>query len=69
MSKTLTNQQKKDWAKMLYMQGELQSRQIAEKVGVSPVTMSKWSKEGNWEMLRRPSPPRGRNRYAISTCR
>ena len=52
MSKTLTNQQKKDWAKMLYMQGELQSRQIAEKVGVSPVTMSKWSKEGNWEMLR-----------------
>lgn len=41
MSKTLTNQQKKDWAKMLYMQGELQSRQIAEKVGVSPVTMSK----------------------------
>ena len=35
---------------MLYMQGELQSRQIAEKVGVSPVTMSKWSKEGNWEM-------------------
>lgn len=52
MSKTLTNQQKKDWAKMLYMQGELQCRQIAEKVGVSPVTMSKWSKEGNWEMLR-----------------
>ena len=52
MSKTLTNQQKKDWAKMLYMQGELQSRQIAEKVGVSPVTMSKWSREGNWEMLR-----------------
>lgn len=37
---------------MLYMQGELQSRQIAEKVGVSPVTMSKWSREGNWEMLR-----------------
>ena len=52
MSKTLTNQQKKDWAKMLYMQGELQSGQIAEKVGVSPVTMSKWSREGNWEMLR-----------------
>lgn len=52
MSKTLTNQQKKDRAKMLYMQGELQSRQIAEKVGVSPVTMSKWSREGNWEMLR-----------------
>ena len=36
MSKTLTNQQKKDWAKMLYMQGELQSRQIAEKSGRQP---------------------------------
>lgn len=24
----------------------------SRKVGVSPVTMSKWSKEGNWEMLR-----------------
>nr|DAP56148.1 MAG TPA: Protein of unknown function (DUF1804) [Caudoviricetes sp.] len=52
MSKTLTNQQKKDWAKLLYMQGELQSKQIAEKVGINPVTMSKWSKEGNWDMLR-----------------
>lgn len=52
MSKTLTNQQKKDWAKLLYMQGELQSKQIAEKVGINPVTMSKWNKEGNWDMLR-----------------
>lgn len=52
MSKTLTNQQKKDWAKLLFLQGELQSKQIAEKVGINPVTMSKWSKEGNWEMLR-----------------
>lgn len=52
MSKTLTNQQKKDWAKLLFMQGELQIQQIAAKVDVSRATLSRWIKEGNWEMLR-----------------
>lgn len=52
MAKALTNQQKKDWAKLLYMQGELQNQQIAEKVGVNRITIGKWVKEGNWEMLR-----------------
>lgn len=52
MAKTLTNQQKKDWAKLLFMQGELTMQQIAEKVDVNRVTISKWIKEGNWEMLR-----------------
>lgn len=52
MAKTLTNQQKKDWAKLLFMQGELQIQQIAAKVDVNRVTLSRWIKEGNWEMLR-----------------
>ena len=52
MAKALTNQQKKDWAKLLFMQGELQNQQIAEKVGVNRITIGKWVKEGNWEMLR-----------------
>lgn len=52
MAKTLTNQQKKDWAKLLFMQGELQNQQIAEKVDVNRITIGKWAKEGNWEMLR-----------------
>lgn len=52
MAKALTNQQKKDWAKLLFMQGELQNQQIAEKVGINRATMSRWVKEENWEMLR-----------------
>ena len=52
MAKALTNQQKKDWAKLLFMQGELQNQQIAEKVDVNRITIGKWAKEGNWEMLR-----------------
>lgn len=52
MAKALTNQQKKDWAKLLFMQGELQNQQIAEKVGINRATISRWVKEENWEMLR-----------------
>lgn len=37
---------------MLYMQGELQSRQIAEKGGCQPYRYEQVEKEGNWEMLR-----------------
>lgn len=52
MAKVLTNQQKKDWAKLLFMQGELQNQQIAEKVGINRATIGRWVKEENWEMLR-----------------
>ncbi len=42
---------KKEFARILYMQGEAQSL-IAEKTGVSKVTINKWVKDGGWETLR-----------------
>lgn len=52
MTSTLTNQQKKDWAKLLYMQERLTLQEIAARVGVSRVTVGKWAQAGSWEMLR-----------------
>lgn len=52
MGKELTNQQKKDWAKVIFLQENLTIQEIAAKVGVSRVTMGKWVKEGNWEMYK-----------------
>lgn len=52
MGKELTNQQKKDWAKVIFLQENLTIQEIAVKVGVSRVTMGKWVKEGNWEMYK-----------------
>lgn len=51
---TLTNAQKKEWAKTLYLQGVMTQKDIADKVGVSKVTMTKWvnDPEDNWEKLK-----------------
>jgi len=49
----LNNNQKKDWAKTLYLLNELDQKTIAQKVGTSPQSMTKWVKEGNWEDLRK----------------
>lgn len=38
---------KKDYARLLYMQGE-QQKEIAEKVGVSAQTITKWVNVGGW---------------------
>ncbi|MGL5682643.1 MAG: hypothetical protein ACRDDZ_06235 [Marinifilaceae bacterium] len=45
----LTIQQKKDWAKTLYLKENLTQVEIAERVGISKVTMNKWVKDGKWE--------------------
>lgn len=42
---------KKDYARLLYMQGE-QQKSIAEKAGVSPQTVTKWVNTGNWSEQR-----------------
>ena len=42
---------KKDYARLLYMQGE-QQKTIAEKAGVSPQTVTKWVNTGNWQEQR-----------------
>lgn len=48
----LTNTQKKDWAKMLYTKENLTQSEIAERVGVSRVTVNKWINTENWEQLK-----------------
>lgn len=48
----LTREQKKEWAHLLYTKEHLTQLEIAEKVGVSRQTVSKWIKDGKWEELR-----------------
>lgn len=54
MSK-LTNAQKKEWAKTLYIGGGISQKDIAEKVDVSRVTLNKWvnDPDENWEKLKK----------------
>lgn len=48
----LTNQQKKDWAKTLYLRESLTQQEIADRVGVSRVSVSNWIRTGKWEEQR-----------------
>lgn len=48
----LTNQQKKEWAKTLYLKENLTQQEIAERVGVSRVSVSNWVRAGKWEEQR-----------------
>lgn len=44
---------KKNHAKLLYtVEGVTVQKELAERVGVSTVTMNKWFKEENWDTLR-----------------
>lgn len=45
----LTNTQKKEWAKTLFLKENLTQQEIADKVGVSRVTVNKWINTGKWE--------------------
>lgn len=47
---SLTNSQKKAWAKTIFLKDNKTQKEIAEEVGVREATISKWSKE--WEHLR-----------------
>lgn len=49
--KDLEASQRKDLARMYYMQGETQ-KDIADKVGVSRNTISAWIKDNKWDSLR-----------------
>ena len=48
----MTNQQKKEWAKLLYTKEQMLQKEIAEKVGVTPKTVSKWVTTEMWDKLR-----------------
>lgn len=45
----LTNAQKKEWAKTLYLRENLTQQEIADRVGCSRVTVSNWMRSGKWE--------------------
>ncbi|MGL4520807.1 MAG: helix-turn-helix domain-containing protein [Phocaeicola sp.] len=52
MSTNISNTQKKELAKILYTKENLTQAEIAERVGTSRVTIGKWIKNENWEMLK-----------------
>lgn len=45
----LTNAQKKEWAKTLYLRENLTQQEIADRVGCSRVSVSNWVRAGKWE--------------------
>lgn len=49
---TATIKQKKELAKLLYLRENLTQKEIAQKSGVSEVTISKWIKTERWEGLK-----------------
>jgi len=52
MANDLTNTQKKEWAKTLYLKENLTQQEIADRVGVSRVSVSNWVRTGKWEEQR-----------------
>lgn len=49
---TLTNEQKKELARELYLQGSFTFAEIADKVGSTRQTVSRWAEAGKWEDLK-----------------
>jgi DNA-binding XRE family transcriptional regulator len=45
----MTRQEKKDWAKLLYLRENLTQKEIAQRVNATEKTISKWVNEDNWE--------------------
>ncbi len=45
-------QQLRDYAKLLYTKDRITQKEIAARVGVSEVTISKWARADNWEGLK-----------------
>jgi transposase-like protein len=48
----MKNADKKDWAKLLFLQGDMTQKEIAAKVDISEQTLCKWVKIDNWEHQR-----------------
>lgn len=49
MTKNLSNTQKKEWAKTLYLKENLTQQEIADHVGVARVTVNRWIADEKWE--------------------
>ena len=52
MADKMTTGQRKEWAKLLFVKENLTQAEIAERVGVSRVTVNKWVSDGGWDALR-----------------
>jgi len=48
----LDKDQKRQWAQLLYIKENLTQKEIAERVGVSPVTVNRWVDKFGWKSLR-----------------
>lgn len=48
----LTIEQKREWAQLLYTKEHLTQKEIAERVGISVQTMSKWVAKFKWDDLK-----------------
>ena len=48
----LSISQRKEWAKELFVKDNLTQKAIAERVGISENSLSKWAIEGNWKDMR-----------------
>jgi transcriptional regulator with XRE-family HTH domain len=45
-------QNKKEWAKLLFIKENITQKEIAQKVGVTEKTISKWVNTENWEQFK-----------------
>lgn len=52
MAAQLTGKQKREWARLLYIRENLTQQEIADKVGSSRVSVSKWIRDGKWEEMK-----------------
>ncbi len=52
MAGRTTNKQKQDYARTLYLQGGLSQKEIAERVGVTEATLSRWQRKEGWKDMR-----------------
>jgi transposase len=48
----LSREKKRELAQLLYTRGDLTQKEIAVKVGVSEVSMSRWVNAGKWDLLK-----------------
>jgi transcriptional regulator with XRE-family HTH domain len=48
----MTIEQKKDWAKLLFLKETMSQKEIAKKVEISEQTLSKWINKERWDKLK-----------------
>lgn len=49
----MTNEQKKKFAKLLFIKERLTQKEVANRVGIGEHALGRWVKEGGWDKLRR----------------